>query len=358
MAGTQRYVHLAIMGVSRMTYSYPRKRPENEVEFEQEMRHVDNHLYESRFIPAQRPHIFPLRFADAFRDVTLIYPEDALADEHGFEGNKLVAKGHRWYREMYGNRLNHFYELGFSVVELGGALWRFAVPQVFGGRCEYVTDKNLEYFGTDSEGKPLRKGEEVWVIGTPVKINCLACVDELPQGMAIKLSDAQLNDFLQWCRTTVTGISWFVNLFWRVEYGDKRLFYTAFNDYKSSCTNLLQGRFVQSRWDSTQAAEKLMKGILQVLSGSFNTGHNLEKIRKEISNKKIDVRLDKNLLDTIYWPPSGRYAEKPTTPSEALKANHGVLVLACELAANGQLKEKLTNAREALQTRSAPQSSA
>lgn len=218
-------------GVTYMTYAWPRKRPESEDEFECEMGYVDAHLYESGFIPAQRPHIFPRCFADAFGDVTHIYPDDALADEPGFSGNELVAKGHRWYRDVYGNRLNHPYELGFAPVELGNAIWRFSVPQTYGGKCEYMLDRNLDNFGTDSDGNPLKKGTMIYATGIPVKkitINCLSCVDDLPQGMTNRLSDAQLNAFLEWCRITITGLSWFVDLFWRVSYDDKHLFYTAF----------------------------------------------------------------------------------------------------------------------------------
>lgn len=339
-----------------MTYTWPRKRPESEDEFECEMEYVDAHLYESGFIPAQRPHIFPLRFGEAFGDVTHIYPDDALADEPGFGGNQLVARGHRWYRDVYGNRLNHPYELGFAPVELGNSIWRFSVPQTYGGNCEYMLDRNLENCGVDSDGNPIKKGDMIYSIEIPPKINCLACVDGLTQGMANRLSDAQLNAFLEWCRITIIGLSWFVHLFWRASYDDRRLFYTAFCDYQSSCINLLQGRYSQSRWDSTQAVEKLIKGLLNVVSGKFEETHKLSPIAKKLS-QYMENTIEESLLTSVYWPTNGRYGEKKTTRAESLKANHGVLEIACQLAADSKIQEQLRNARDAatLPNTSAPQ---
>ncbi|MDD2750112.1 hypothetical protein [Acidithiobacillus sp.] len=325
-----------------MIYDWPRKRPKSEDEFEREMEYVDKYLYESGFIPAQRPHIFPLRFDEAFGDVTHVYPNDALADEPGFSGDQLVARGHRWYRDVYGNRLKHPYELGFATVELGNAIWRFSVPQTYGGNCEYILDRNLENYGVDSDGNPIKKGDMVYSMEITPKINCLACVDGLTQGMANRLNNAQLNTFIDWCHITVSGLSWFVHLFWLVSYNDKRLFYTAFRDYQSSCTNLLQGRYSQSRWDSAQAVEKLIKGFLNVFCIKFDNTHKLGILGQKLSPCLENI-LDENLLNSIYWPTKGRYGEKNTTRKESLIANNGVLVIASQLAADRNIKEKLRN---------------
>lgn len=333
-----------------MVYQTPRKRPESEREFELEMEYVDKHLHDSGLIPAQRPHVFPLRFHDAFRESTHVYPDDALADEEGFQGDILIAKGHRWYQEVYGNRLNHLFELGFAVVKLGNALWRFSVPQVFGGPCEYVIDKNIRWFGTDCEGNSLCKGSMVYDLGVPVqniKINILACVDELPQGMASRLSDEQLSEFFQWFYTTITGLSWFVNLFWRVDYGDDRLFYMAHRDCQSSCANLLQGRYPQSRWDSTQSAEKLLKGILKVLTGEYPRIHDLEAIYQKVA-PMLGAEVGKSLLRDIQWETGGRYAEIPAELAETFKANQAVFILASHLATDKTLNGKLTDARKSV----------
>lgn len=325
-----------------MIYAWPRKRPKSEDEFEREMEYVDKYLYESGFIPAQRPHIFPLRFGEAFGDVTHVYPNDALADEPGFSGDQLVARGHRWYRDVYGNRLKHPYELGFATVELGNAIWRFSVPQTYGGNCEYILDRNLENYGVDSDGNPIKKGDMVYSMEITPKINCLACVDGLTQGMANRLNNAQLNTFIDWCHITVSGLSWFVHLFWLVSYNDKRLFYTAFRDYQSSCTNLLQGRYSQSRWDSAQAVEKLIKGFLNVFCIKFDKTHELGILGQKLSPCLENI-LDEKLLNSIYWPTKGRYGEKNTTRMESLIANNGVLVIASQLAADRNIKEKLRN---------------
>ncbi|MHB1280571.1 MAG: HEPN domain-containing protein [Acidithiobacillus sp.] len=232
---------------------------------------------------------------------------------------------------------------GFAPVELGNAIWRFWVPQTYGGKCAYILDRNLENCGIDSDGNPIKKGGIIYSIGNPPKINCLACVDGLQQGMANRLSDAQLNAFLEWCRITITGLSWFVDLFWRVSYDDKRLFYTAFCDYQSSCINLLQGRYSQSRWDSTQAVEKLIKGFFNVLSIDFDKIHKLGTLGHKLSPHLENI-LDEKLLNSICWPTEGRYGEKQTSRTESLQANHGVLVIASQLAADRNIKEKLRNA--------------
>ena len=49
-------------------------------------------------------------FSGCFLEASLwsggqVYSDDAVADQPGYEGAVLIAKGHRWYKEVYGNTL-------------------------------------------------------------------------------------------------------------------------------------------------------------------------------------------------------------------------------------------------------------
>lgn len=178
------------------SFTWNRNPPQNENEFEELMWTVDAHLYASGFEPFQRPHVFPNTLRAVFCNIQFVYPDKSLAELPGYEGDILVAKGHRWYRQVYGDRLISDWKIAFAPVRLGNALWRFRIPQVY-GQCQYFFDRNLATIGTNGDGSSLQASSPIMSMENVAEINCLTLVDGLTQGMADRLTDEQIADFSQ-----------------------------------------------------------------------------------------------------------------------------------------------------------------
>ena len=247
----------------------------------------------------------------------------------------LIAKGHRWYREVYGNTLTMNWNVASVPVRLGNALWNVRLPRTFGnGDVDGFLDRNLTNIGIDHEGRPLQENDP---IGHGCRVNCLKFIEDFPQGLASRLTDGQLDEFANIFRSSIAGVSALIGLFMFVNHGDKKLFYTAFRDYASSTDNLLLCRLPQSRWDASQAAEKVMKGFINVIGGSFNKDHNFNELAKTL-DRHLSNPIERSLLDHAFWPPKGRYAEKDTSMDECLLANHAVLKIVKYLAEDPRTK--------------------
>ena len=334
----------------RKPFEWAPGQPKNEAEFEELMWEVDRCLWEEGLEPEQRPHVFPGRLYEAFRQGGYVYPNDALEELPGYEGETLVAKGHRWYKDVYGDRLLTAYKLGFVPVRLGNALWRMRIPQAY-GRCLYFADRNLTNLGQNGDGKALREDSLIVAAERTADVNCLSLVEDLTQGMARRLRDEEIARFLAVCYFAIVGLSWVVNLFWHVQYNDGGLFFIAFRDYAASTDSLFNGRGEQSRQDSTQAAEKILKGLFHVATGEEHKGkdgkytHNLKVIARSLQSF-LATPIDGALLDDAYWPVDGKYGKKSTTADECLRANHAVLKIAKQLSEDDRVQKLLEGVRK------------
>ena len=334
----------------RKPFEWAPGQPKNEAEFEELMWEVDRCLWEEGLEPEQRPHVFPGRLYEAFRQGGYVYPNDALAELPGYEGETLVAKGHRWYKDVYGDRLLTAYKLGFVPVRLGNALWRMRIPQAY-GRCLYFADRNLTNLGQNGDGKALREDSLIVAAERTADVNCLSLVEDLTQGMARRLRDEEIARFLAVCYFAIVGLSWVVNLFWHVQYNDGGLFFIAFRDYAASTDSLFNGLGEQSRQDSTQAAEKILKGLFHVATGEEHKGkdgkytHNLKVIARSLQSF-LATPIDGALLDDAYWPVDGKYGKKSTTADECLRANHAVLKIAKQLSEDDRVQKLLEGVRK------------
>ena len=333
----------------KQPFKWPAGRPETDADFETLMWALDAHLHKEGLELVQRPSNIALLAADALGRTGYVYPDDALADLPGYEGDILVAKGHRWYREVYGDRLMVVWKIGFVPVRLGNALWLVRIPQTH-GPCLYFTDRNLDNPGQNGDGKPLRGDSLIATMEQMAEVNCLCLVENLTRGMATRLSDAQLQEFVEFCRVAIDGLYCLVKLFWHVQHNDNGQFFIAYRDYASSTDNLLNGRYEQSRHDSTQAVEKLLKGLFHVATGEEHRRkdgrytHNLNLISESLQ-PFLATAIDGVLLDDAYWPADWKYG-KTTTAEECLRANHAVLKIAKQLSEDGGVKELLAGARE------------
>ncbi len=291
--------------------------PTNDLEFESLMAAIDAALAAEGVKPFQRSMHVGFKFWEAFKWGGNVFPDKRLADEPGFQGDILMAKSHRWYEQMYGEKMKSDMAYGFAPARLGNAIWRVRAGVTFGAVSLFV-DRNLA-----NRGRTFVSGQQ-----GPASFNILCAVEDLPQGLADRLSETTLREHMKF------HILMHEALQWRDQLPRTELVQLAHADYDESTSALLGGRYVQARWGAEQSIEKMLKGLLTAGGTEYPTqgarGHNLERLAK-LLNEHHGITLNGALLRSAGCSPAVRYAEEVCTESQAISANHAVLGVLDEL---------------------------
>ena len=293
--------------------------PKNAADFELLMRAIDDVLSIRNLKPFQRPmHVGPLLW-EAFGWGGSVFPPEGLANQQGFEGDVLMAKCIRWYELFYGEQLKSDFAYGFAPVRLGNALWRARAFVTYGSVALFA-DKNLSNQGLTLGGP-----------GIQASCNVLCAIDDLPQGLASRLTEADLREHLDF------HVSMHENLQWRDSFPHTELLDMARADHDTSTADVLGHRYGQARWAAQQSIEKTLKGLLKLAGTPFPTGgpngHNLKHLG-ELLEQKHGISVAPALLSLATCAPKVRYGEELSTEQQALGANHAVLGVLEQLRAS------------------------
>lgn len=283
------------------------------------MQAIDAVLAARGLRPAQRPlNVAPLLW-EAFRWEDNILPARELALRPGFEGQVLLAKAHQWYERIYAEMLKVRPALSHLPVLMGNDVRRARIILVY-GRAKMFVDRNLANCG-NWMGAP----------GRPATFNILCAVDGLTQELANRLGDTELELY-----AGVTEIA-YKALVWRESLPNSQLLTAARADYDGSTEDVLGHRYAQARWGAQQAVEKTLKSLLKIAEIPFPTGgskgHDLVCLAALLEARLLLV-IDQSDLLASSCSPAVRYAEEPSTETQALAANHAVLRILVELAEN------------------------
>ena len=335
-------------------FAWPHGNPTNEAEFDRLMWALDKHLAEKVGQPLHR--LMGFYIGDALWEAGLVdlgssYPwRPEAVNEPGYTGEPLVAKALRWYEQVYSvkvsgrNAVADMWSLGFFPAKLGHeAAWKVRIPLIFG--CpEFIWDvENFKKSGGDN------------YIGHDAEtVNVLRLVENLPSKLIDYMSEAERTDLTAFCATALYATRW-------LRYADKTLagaktvakkdralLQHARQDYVSSTANLLHYNFSQSHWSSSQAIEKIMKGVLKMAGKAYpkngKVGHDLYKLA-QIMETEINVAPREDCVKIGMWPASARYDDTTTTLDECLQANHAVLKIAEQFSEDETMERLLENAR-------------
>lgn len=287
---------------------------------------IDARLQDEALRPSQRQLHISRLLSDAFKWEGNILPPKELADFPGFTGDVLMAKALRWYESFYGEKLNLDWALGYVPAKIANTLWKVRIP-FFYGQVRFFLDRDLNNRGTN-----VSKGKE------GASLNVLTLVENLPPGMAERLPDPELERF--WDFFVVA----FHTLKWRNELKGGDLLAEAVHDYSSSTDDWLNGRLAQSRWASSQAVEKTLKGLLAIAGKTFPkkgaAGHDLAGLGKLVRDG-LGIEVNERVLGLAMCSPAIRYREKSTTEDECLWANHSVLGVLEQLSKNPKVTKLL-----------------
>ncbi len=170
--------------------------PKTLEEFEALMAAIDGALATEGVKPFQRPIHVGLKFWEAFQWGGLVLPPKELAEAPGFVGDVLMAKAHRWYEQTYGDQLKSDWAHGFVPVRLGNGLWRLRAAVMYGSVRLFI-DKNLQ-----------NRGVKIGGPGVPATSNVLCQVENLPQGLADRLSEQVLEEMFQFHIFALQNLQW------------------------------------------------------------------------------------------------------------------------------------------------------
>jgi HEPN domain-containing protein len=304
--------------------------PKTVAEFEAMMASIDEALTQRGLKPFQRPFHVGRLLWEAFKWSGQLLPPKELAEHPGFRGDVLKAKCLRWYDDYYGEQLKSDFAYGFVPVKLGNAIWRVRAGLTF-GTVRLFADRNLSNRGVPLGGR-----------GVTASVNVLGAIEDFPQGLADRLSDAALQEYLEF-HVFMHNV-----LQWREQLPRTELLDMARADYDASTADVLGQRYGQARWGAQQAVEKTLKGLLRLASIPFPTGgpngHNLLHLGELF--QKQGIRLVPALLSLASCSPKVRYGEEPSTEQQAIGANHAVLGIIEELKTNPLTEALLRAARE------------
>lgn len=309
----------------------------SEQDFERLMLALDTYLFDSGYEPVQRPHLFSYCIGPNITGFRHPYPPESLADEAGFEGDVLIAKGQAWYKKMYGERIRELWLSGAFAVRLGNSTWRVNIPRST-GKCEYFIARNLNNIGYGGDGTALFRGRELVEAEFRPRINTLTLIEGMEQEFLLRLSDQQIEKFQQHFLEASVGINLLFNaLQSNIEERPLRLFQSAYSCAQAAMDSLLGLRYHLAKWDTQQCIEKSLKGILLVAGCTFDKTHKLHHLASKLERCFAEqgtenAHLPTELLTEVECPISIRYNEEKISREEAFAAYHSALAYLANLA--------------------------
>lgn len=299
-------------------FSWP-SYPSSELEFEALMKAIDQSLSAEGYLPPARPLLIGRKFFEAFGWGGSIFPPRELAEKQGYSGLVLMAKAQCWYEQYYGNQLKVAHGFGAVPVKLGNALWRMRTIEIY-GQVDLFFSRDLADDGVRLATATVNASH-----------NILRSIDELPQGLANRLTDLELSQLLAFFLLVQNTLSWFHGI-----RGADKLLPIAQADFQQCTEDILSRRYPQACAAAQLAAEKVIKGLLNCGGTKYPTGgqqgHNLLHLGG-LLRKFHDIGVSEELLTNASCPSGVRYANEPASEERALKANHSVLFILAQLKA-------------------------
>jgi hypothetical protein len=243
----------------------------------------------------------------------LIGPQDFLPDEGDYNRVNLAVRVERWMEARYGSRLKIDMTYGRTAILIRDDPWLVTVPLIY-GQVSMLADRDLskkyDSFVAYTKGEPEKTA----------KLNVLGLIKDLPQSMASSLFRSELRAIVRevmcshdLCRDLSSYHS------------GSSLAKTAMSDLTSGAKRALDKRdeFGLSRWDSLQAAEKLLKLYLEDRVGNYpkgRDGHMLNVLFEKAEAAGLEPP-PSGLIDTIQCSPSVRYEATTFSVREVVAAH-------------------------------------
>ena len=206
-------------------------------------------------------------------------------------GDDLVKKVTVWFKEMYGERLKVNFDIGCSLVEIRGDLYKVKFPLVF-GTC---------------------------------KINPFSLIENCPPRLLHSLSKVELD-------TMANQIMQHYKI-----YGNfKSLQNICVSELKTAIDKIFDRNpeYGLSRWASLQAAEKAIKEFIRNKGKNAKRTHNLHDLIQDAKPLGLPD-IDETLIAQVQCDAGVRYSEEQSTIRQAYKSYCAALEI-CNLVVKYQ----------------------
>lgn len=278
------------------------------------VRKIDQSLKEQGIPPHARPIRAVIEFGKKFHiSIPLVRPPPGAPPEL-LAASPYTERIHRWYEEVYGDKINvDFSEKAKVVVLADGDVWEMRIPLIYGMA---VIEATRELPKAPSEK-----------IGTEVhKINPSAALTGITQARLSHFSDEDLSE--------VYGL-FVVGLDVRKAFDRFRkaepMFAAAEDDWAAAVTNMTgqSPNWGHARWSSLQMTEKFLKGLISLVGDvPVKWTHDLYELHDALAISWPSLAL-KHLLADIQCSAGVRYNDPkmPSTRQQAYAAHRASLLV-------------------------------
>jgi hypothetical protein len=235
----------------------------------------------------------------------------ALGEETGTPGNysdeKADAHIRDWFDRRYGTRQNVDIAYGWSVLLVRDDPWRLRLPVIF-GTVKCVVERDLSRHSGPTLG-----------VRTPPTLNILSQVEGMTQELAYRLSDHERSEILSQFVFSLDCIKAIDEL------RDKPYASEIKADVDTAIAQIFAtpAHYGQSKWASSQAAEKLLKSFLKTRNVAFDRNHNIKRLAEDA--RTLGAALSDESIASVSISPGVRYGEIAVSLSEAIDAHYASL---------------------------------
>ncbi len=232
-----------------------------------------------------------------------------------------------WFERMYGDRIKVDWDFGRSVVLVHGEICQLRGIRFYGTRLVICSPIAI--------GLKLRQPTQQ---GDVVEVNNLleGGINGLTVDLAKALSEIECVDILKVCGQMFLAFTRLEAALGATRGGtDAPHIKEAMHDLLISADSLLTARpnYGQSKWESLQAVEKVVKSCILGKGGSPKFIHKLSELFKVAEDAGIP-KIGAALIDAVQCSPSVRYDSTLVPKLEAVRAHHAALAICGELAPN------------------------
>ncbi|MDQ2701740.1 MAG: HEPN domain-containing protein [Pseudomonadota bacterium] len=285
--------------------------PATEPEFEAMMASLDVHLASCGVLPHQRAFAAQSLVAKTL-GMTFSIPPPPRRSSRAFHADDTINWVSDWFKAVYGKRLNPHFEARSLAVDIRGTLWRMRLPIIY-GTMQWFFDPDL-----DNKGISL-------AVRAPATGNALTLIEDFTPAMAQRLTHDEIKEIGASLLLGYEGVEALDFFKEHVLFDQARL------DYAHSVDALVSGiAWNKARWETAQAAEKIIKGLLKLAGKNFPTqgrdAHNITHLGG-LAADHLGVAIPKSVLEAIDCKPAVRYGEEEATRALALAAHQAFLEL-------------------------------
>lgn len=214
----------------------------------------------------------------------------------------LSDKVGKWFKHIYGRRLDVDHSPGRIVINIDSDLYQLRYPR-FWGQGEFVISRRF---------LPKAKLE----INKPFRGNIIELINDMTEGKAGLISSETIQSMFDWFPI---GLRVFYSL---ESNSDIELLRIARSDIETAVDKLMGpgNRYADSKWSSLQAVEKCLKAAISLENEQYKKEHSLKGLAKQLADMGIDIG-HPELLDKIQARGGIRYGEIQCTRDESLVAH-------------------------------------